>query len=145
MRLGDIPGVMSIADSLPEAPRWPESAYVRALDPEVQPARICLVADDPGADVAGFLITVLIPPQAELETIAVARRAQRRGWGAGLLANLLVRLKDLHITEVMLEVRESNDSARRFYAAAGFRETGCRPGYYSDPKEDAVLLARRVP
>ena len=145
MRAADIPGVMEIAAGLSEAPHWPNDAYRRALDPEAIPARIALVAEDPVAGVAGFLVAALIPPQADLETIAVVRKAQRRGLGACLLAELLALLKNRQMTEVMLEVRESNQAACRFYAAAGFQETGRRNGYYSDPKEDAILLARPVP
>jgi [ribosomal protein S18]-alanine N-acetyltransferase len=145
MQPADIPRAMEIAAGLPEAPRWPWNAYTRALDPEAIPARIAMVADDPAGGVAGFIVAALIPPQGELETIAVIRTAQRRGLGAALLAELFATLKNRHITEVMLEVRESNGAAREFYAAAGFQETGRRPAYYADPKEDAVLLARRIP
>jgi ribosomal-protein-alanine acetyltransferase len=103
------------------------------------------VADDLDSGLAGVGVAVLIPPQAELETIAVARLAQRRGIGACLLAELFENLKSRHITEVMLEVRESNGAARAFYASAGFAETSRRNSYYSDPKEDAILLARQIP
>ena len=39
-----------------------------------------------------------------------------------------------------LEVRESNVPARRLYGKFGFSEAGRRRGFYSDPKEDALLL-----
>jgi ribosomal-protein-alanine N-acetyltransferase len=92
----------------------------------------------------GFLITVLIPPQAELETIAVAKHTHRQGIATRLLTELLSMLQKKQITEVMLEVRQSNYAARGFYDSAGFAETGRRTGYYSDPKEDAILLSRPV-
>jgi ribosomal protein S18 acetylase RimI-like enzyme len=57
---------------------------------------------------------------------------------------LLTSLREAEITKVMLEVRASNHAARGFYACAGFVETGRRPGYYSDPEEDAILLARQL-
>jgi len=138
----DVPQVMAIASGLREAAQWPQSAYAHALDPEATPARIALVAEDRQAGISGFLITVLIPPQAELETIAVAPAAQRQGIGAQLWAALFDLVKKNQITEVMLEVRESNHAARAFYASSGFRETGRRAGYYHEPKEDAVLLSR---
>jgi len=40
----------------------------------------------------------------------------------------------------MLEVREANRSAQAFYRFLGFSEEGRRPGYYSNPVEDAVLM-----
>jgi ribosomal-protein-alanine N-acetyltransferase len=39
-----------------------------------------------------------------------------------------------------LEVRESNDAARRLYASRGFLEIGRRRGYYRRPAEDAIVL-----
>lgn len=145
MRAEDLARVIEIAAGLSGAPDWPENAYRRALDPEARPERLALVADDPPAGILGFVVAVLIPPQAELETIGVARPVQRQGMGASLLNELLTILENRQITEVMLEVRESNHPARALYAAARFEETGRRPAYYSDPQEDAILLARRIP
>jgi len=142
MRQHDVPQVMEIATSLPEAPHWPQSVYTNALDPEAAPERIAMVAELPQNLLAGFLITVLIPPQAELEVIAVAQHAQRQGIATRLLSELLSILQKRQITEVMLEVRQSNYAARYFYASAGFEETGRRTGYYTEPKEDAILLSR---
>ena len=138
----DVPRALDIANSLDEAPHWSADVYLNALDPSVRPARLALAAENPQAGVIGFLITVMIPPQAELETIAVSRQAQRHGIGARLFAELLSILREVQITEVMLEVRESNHSARAFYRSLRFAETGRRRGYYSDPKEDAILLHR---
>jgi len=142
MRRQDMALVMEIAAASPRAPHWPQTVYAAMLTPDAVPARIALVADDPLTGVLGFLVAVLIPPHAELESIAVVAPTQRQGIGALLLAELLAVLKKKQITEVMLEVRESNSAARAFYASAGFVETGSRTGYYSDPKEDAILLRR---
>jgi ribosomal-protein-alanine N-acetyltransferase len=87
---------------------------------------------------------VLIPPQAELEAIAVTGERQRRGIAGNLWSDLLIELKRFDITEVILEVRESNRPARAFYRASGFVETGRRRRYYADPEEDALLMRREV-
>ena len=144
MCLDDLAPVLKIAASLPQAPQWPQNAYANALDPYAAPERIALVAEPLDAGVAGFLVAVLVPPQAELEMIAVAGDAQRQGIATRLLSDLLSILQKRQITEVMLEVRKSNYPARAFYASAGFEETGRRTGYYIDPKEDAILLSRSL-
>jgi len=144
MRCDDIPRVLEIADGLSEAPHWPPETYMKALDSAALPARIALVAEDPESGVAGFLVTVMVPPQAELETIAVSKQVRRQGIAARLLAEVLRNLKEHQITEVTLEVRESNYPAQAFYRSSGFAQTGRRSGYYSDPKEDAILLQRSV-
>jgi len=139
MRAGDLGRVMEIAGSLRHAPHWPESAYMAAMDPENTPRRISLVVEDCGTAV-GFVVASLVPPEAELETIAVAVEAQRRGLGGMLLEALLVELRGKQVGEVSLEVRATNDAALRLYRGLGFVESGRRAGYYADPEEDAVLM-----
>lgn len=39
-----------------------------------------------------------------------------------------------------LEVRVSNHIAQRLYAKFGFQGAGVRKGYYSDNKEDALIM-----
>jgi ribosomal-protein-alanine N-acetyltransferase len=144
MRSDDLARVVEIADSLAEAPRWAPEVYARAADPGASPARIALVAESPDTGVAGFAVAVLIPHEAELETIAVAQTAQRQGIASRLLTELFDLLKGHDSAEVMLEVRASNYSALALYASLGFSETGRRKGYYTDPKEDAILLRRSL-
>jgi ribosomal-protein-alanine acetyltransferase len=144
MRPDDVSQVVRIADTLGEAPHWAPDRYARALDPSSVPRRIALVAEDPGAGITGFLVTVLIPPQAELETIAVDKPAQRQGIARRLFAALTAAMIEMCVTEILLEVRESNHPARALYASLGFLETGRRRAYYSDPEEDAILLHRPV-
>lgn len=144
MRLEDIDRVMAIANELKEAPHWPRETYAGAIDPGGRPARIALIAEGPGAEIVGFAMAVLIPPLAELETIAVAPAAQRQGIASRLFSELRAELNKLQITEVILEVRESNRAARALYHALGFAESGRRRGYYLDPPEDALLLRRPV-
>jgi ribosomal-protein-alanine N-acetyltransferase len=140
----DIPQVVAIADSLPDAPHWKAEVYQSMVDPARTPARICLVAEDSDRRLVGLGVVVLIPPQAELEAIAVTRELQRRGIAGNLWCDLLTELKRIHITEVILEVRESNRIAQGFYRASGFLETGRRRGYYADPQEDALLMRREI-
>ena len=71
----DLDRVMEIAASLKDAPQWPREAYTAALDmdpnQDATPRRIALVTDGGQAGkVMGLAVASLIPPQAELETIA---------------------------------------------------------------------------
>jgi [ribosomal protein S18]-alanine N-acetyltransferase len=144
MVAADVARVLEIAASLPESPNWPESAHLRALNPESTPHRIALVvagSDAAGSDeVEGFTVASVLPPQAELESIAVAVGSQRRGLGRMLLDALLSELRTAGVLEITLEVRASNNAALAFYRRAGFVQTGARRAYYADPVEDAVLM-----
>jgi ribosomal-protein-alanine N-acetyltransferase len=145
MTPSDLHRVMEIALSLKEAPLWPFAAYQAVLDPSAAPRRIALVATDPQTDVlVGFAVASMLPPQAELETIAVAAESQSHGVGRQLLAALAGELAVAQIEEILLEVRGSNKPARALYQSLGFSETGCRPRYYADPIEDALLLTLRL-
>lgn len=144
MHARDINRVMAIAESLTHAPHWSRDIYERALTPAGIPERIALIAEADG-EITGFLVASLIPPETELETIAVEAVSQKRGIGIRLFGELLAELSARQVTEVMLEVRESNAAARAFYGSLGFAETGRRRGYYSDPQEDGLLLRRPVP
>jgi ribosomal-protein-alanine N-acetyltransferase len=135
----DLGRVLEIAASLPESPHWPESAYLDALNPESTPRRIALVAAG-SEEVEGFTVASLLPPQAELESIAVAAGSQRRGLGRMLFDALLSELRKAGVLQINLEVRASNDAALAFYRCAGFSKTGLRRAYYADPVEDAVLM-----
>ena len=143
MTPADLDRVMEVAESLKEAPQWPRTAFERALDPVAQPRRIALVAEAVGA-VAGFAVASLLPPEAELETIAVASKAQRQGLARRLFAELAAELVAVRIADVFLEVRASNQPALGLYRGLGFAETGRRVRHYHDPVEDAVLMRLRL-
>ncbi len=148
MRADDLPRVLAIAAALPYAPRWPEAAYRAAIASSAgtEPLRrIALVMEDPEtALVAGFAVASLLPPEAELETVAVAPESQRRGLAHQLLTALAAQLHSAGAAELLLEVRASNAPAIHLYRRLGFAETGRRPGYYADPVEDALLMAWRL-
>jgi ribosomal-protein-alanine acetyltransferase len=145
MTQADLDQVIEIEQSLTDAPHWPRSAYLAALDPDAMPPRIALVIEESGSGVlAGFAVASLLSPQAELETIAAAPQFQRRGMAGRLFAALAAELRTTGVTDVILEVRASNEPALGFYRRSGFVETGRRPRYYHDPVEDAVLMCLRL-
>jgi ribosomal-protein-alanine N-acetyltransferase len=148
MQVDDIPSAIEIADSLLDAPHWPIAAYQAALNPNSEPHRIALVAETPKADtphsgaVVGFIVASVVAGEAELESIAVAADAQRRGIGGQLLSHLLAALTVRKVKRINLEVRASNHPALGLYTRHGFAQAGSRAAYYADPVEDAALLSR---
>lgn len=69
---------------------------------------------------------------------------RRRGIARELLARVAADARDLGAAVCSLEVRASNEGARAFYEALGFRSLGARPRYYSDG-EDALILEGPLP
>jgi [ribosomal protein S18]-alanine N-acetyltransferase len=141
----DIDSVFSLATALAGAPDWPRQRYEEALQAQASRRRIALVACDPrSTGLAGLAIASLIPPEAELESIAVARNLQRQGIGRQLFHALTAELRQQGVAELLLEARASNLPALAFYRAENFKQTGVRPYYYADPQEDAVLMSLRL-
>ena len=141
MTAADIDRAVALAAGLNSAPQWQRTSYLTAIAGEATPPRIALVAEEnPSETQTGFAVALLLPPESELETIAVAAAGQRRGVGRCLFAALAAELSAAGATSVHLEVRSSNAPALAFYAALGFEEIGRRPRYYADPVEDALLL-----
>jgi ribosomal-protein-alanine N-acetyltransferase len=141
----DVPRMMEIAESLSDAPHWPQAAYIAALNPESGTARIALVASEASEGaIFAFAVASLVPPQAELEMIAVAAENQRLGSASHLFEAMVEELRAGGVNEVLLEVRSSNHAALGFYRSVGFKETGRRLGYYADPIEDAAQMHLRL-
>ena len=96
-----------------------------------------------GAQLIGYAVLMLAAEEAHLLNLSIAPRAQRRGYGRGLLGNL-VGVARAHGAKVLyLEVRPSNGVGQRLYAGHGFKQIGVRRGYYPAPRgrEDALVLA----
>jgi len=86
---------------------------------------------------AGFWIMA-----GEAHIISIAVKASHRGRGIGelILAMLIEQAKSLGADVVTLEARVSNYVAQNLYLKYGFRKVGTRYGYYTDNREDAVIM-----
>jgi len=95
--------------------------------------------------VIGFVGVWLIADEAHIVTIAVREGHRRRGIGE-LLLIAGIELALMNERElVSLECRVSNDAAIALYDKYGFQRLGIRPRYYSDNREDAVIMtAERI-
>jgi ribosomal-protein-alanine N-acetyltransferase len=120
---------------------WSEDEMERLLlDRSVVAHRVLL-----GREIAGFMLSRRAADEAEILSVAVAQRRRGRGLAGKMLDLHLRRLAGFGTRQVFLEVDEANESARRLYARAGFREVGRREGYYtqeSGAASTAVVLRR---
>lgn len=93
--------------------------------------------------VGAALLEVLVP-ESELHSLAVLPGKRRRGLGAALLKSALSAARKRGATEMFLEVRRSNQAAIALYERAGFAALSVRRGYYSHPREDALVMRKRL-
>jgi ribosomal-protein-alanine N-acetyltransferase len=143
----DIPGILGIERASFSDP-WTEESFETALGLDRMQV---LVAETPGAEngddgsgLAGYVVALVIGPEAEIADLAVAPGWRRRGIGQALLARSIAELVVAGVRTLYLEVRESNQAARTLYGSNGFRSVGRRRGYYRQPVEDALLLRREI-
>ncbi len=140
MKPADGDATFQLAENIPEAAQWPRSDY----DLPERPEYSGWVAVRHGA-LVGFLVVRLLSGEMEILNIGVDPRSRRQGIAARLLAAALDKAKQSGLAIALLEVRASNSTAISFYERASFRETGRRHAYYSNPTEDAVMMALELP
>lgn len=140
MRWWDIDSVRAIEEAeFPHDPWtagqfWSELAHV----PET---RWYVVAEDEGV-IIGYAGLFCLPPDADVQTIAVASNAAGRGVGRALLRALEGAARMRGASRLTLEVAADNARARDLYARNGFEQIAVRPRYYGD--KDAIIMQKRL-
>ena len=81
--------------------------------------------------------------EGEITNVAVRADVRKQGLATKLLQELMRRGEALGVKAYTLEVRCHNIEAITLYERLGFRSEGIRPGFYTDPVEDAVIMWRR--
>lgn len=139
--IGDLEAVMRLERDTFPSDAWSPRTMVRELG---DPAGHYLVAEGGNGAVEGYA-GVLAPVGAEdadIQTVAVAEGARRRGLGRALVSALLAEAARRGAVRVFLEVRADNEGAQRLYRALGFEQIGVRRGYYQPDDVDAVVMRR---
>ena len=90
--------------------------------------------------VVGFAGFWIMAEEAHIINLAVCQPCRRKGIGELLLICLTDLATALKANLFILEVRASNTAALSLYHKYGFTVTGRRRGYYSDDREDAVVM-----
>ncbi|MGO9647996.1 MAG: ribosomal protein S18-alanine N-acetyltransferase [Terriglobales bacterium] len=134
--LDDVPALMVLEKHAVTAAHWSAEQYRTAFSSS-QVSRIALVSEDQEG-IQGFLVARGVGPDWEIENVAIAGAARRRGLGTRLLGEFLNAARSRGAMAVLLEVRESNSAARFLYEKWAFRESGRRANYYHDPQEAAI-------
>ena len=137
-RREELPEITRILEGAPEAAMWSEEALGAALSADFQPF---LVARSE-KEIVGFILGRMIGSEAEILNLAVKKAFRRRGVGNALVKAVMAMCESSRCTRAFLEVRESNRGGIAFYEGLGFRWVGRREGYYRNPVEAALVLAR---
>jgi [ribosomal protein S18]-alanine N-acetyltransferase len=137
MVVDDLPRVNAIERESYSVP-WSDATFrglLRRRDAEL------IVAESYGVVIA-YAIFWCVIDQSELGNVAVTAGWRGQGIGERLVAEVLRRAERRGVREMYLEVRPSNEVARRLYERFGFSQVGRRRNYYQAPVEDALVLRR---
>ncbi len=115
---------------------WTKVMYAQEIGREHSDCFVLIVNDE----VVAYISSWIVLDECTINKIACRSNLRRCGYGTMLLNHLIKKVHANSVKDLLIEVRESNDEAMAFYKKSGFIIKGLRKGYYSDAKEDAVLM-----
>ncbi len=133
----DLDGIQEIEQRAYPTP-WSRSMFAGEL---AKPGGFCVGAFQ-GEEMLGYVIVAKYVDAWHVMNIAVDAPFRGRGVARALLEHLFSATEDDADRGYTLEVRVSNAPAIHLYEQLGFVGTGVRRGYYTDNREDAVIMWR---
>lgn len=137
--LAEIDGVLAIEEASFTNP-WTREMYVAEFDH--RDVSLCYLARNTDQLVVGFCSVWRVMDELHINNLAVAPPYRRTGVATALLEHVMGEGANLGAVRATLEVRRSNEPARRLYERFGFSVSGIRRAYYTKPVEDALVLLR---
>lgn len=137
MTANDINDVLNISNLCFSTPWSRDSIYSELNNPL---AKYIVAKDLESNSVIGFIGVWIVMGEADITNIAVHPNYRNLTIGSKLLSSLISLCENLDCSLINLEVRSSNIPAQNLYKKFLFIENGLRKGYYTDNKEDAVLM-----
>jgi ribosomal-protein-alanine N-acetyltransferase len=139
LELGDLDEIERIERASYPTP-WSRSMFAGEL---AKPSSLSLGAVDEAGALVGYLILSRYVDAWHVMNVAVAPGRRREGIASALLRQLLDETRGGDARRgYTLEVRVSNVGAISLYERFGFRPKGVRRGYYTDNREDALIMWR---
>ena len=137
----DLQTILAIQGKNPLASQWREADYLRLTTELGGMILVAEIETMTPPKILGFAAFQRLIDEAELFNMAVDPEHQHQGVGKALLEEARTRLLQAGAKRVFLEVRQSNRAALGLYYSVGFGLHSQRKDYYSDPPEDAYILA----
>jgi [ribosomal protein S18]-alanine N-acetyltransferase len=124
--------------------RWTAAHYVDELKND-QSIMLRLESEENGT--VGFIVGRIVPAadsdvaiDADIYNIGIEPGLKRRGFGQLLFDALVDVCREKLVRRIWLEVRETNFPAIRFYERNGFQSVTIRSDFYSNPRENGVVM-----
>lgn len=124
--------------------RWGWAAYYAELQTRNKLLMLVARVNDGAQDfdqIAGYIVAREMAGELHINNVAVRDRHRRRRIGTELLQRVLEQGRKMGAKAAFLEVRRGNVSAQSLYKNCGFSAIAVRTNYYSEPREDAVVMS----
>lgn len=131
----DIDGVLAVEQQSFMTP-WSREGFVNEMNNELS-YYLVMVED---GKIIGYAGMWLIVDEAHVTNVAVLPEYRGKRLGEKLMSSLLEHAKKRGAIRMTLEVRASNTVAQGLYNKFGFTSQGRRRNYYTDTKEDALIM-----
>lgn len=139
----DLPAMMAIEKEVFPGSAWSEEQMSDELARTTQTRWYAVSDNDGDGVVTGYVGLYLSPPDADVQTIAVAPGQQGAGVGRALLSAAIDHAWQTGCTRIFLEVRADNEAALALYARSGFVRMGRRNRYYPDGADAITMRLRK--
>ena len=116
---------------------WSENA----LELFISDAGFCIACLD-GENLCSYCTVTTVLDEAQIINVATAESYKRQGCAKAVLERVLDECSKRSIGYISLEVRESNKGAISLYQNLGFNIVGKRIGFYSNPRENALVMVK---
>ena len=132
----DIPSVVAIEEEAFAIP-WTQEIFEHEMNGNNYAHYIVALENE---EVIGHFGMWIVLDECHITNIAVRKRLRGRGIGEKLMSEAIRLCKEMNVKLMTLEVRVSNDTAQNLYRKLGFQDGGIRKNYYTDDREDALVM-----
>jgi len=139
MRFPDLPEVEKL-EQVTFSDAWPKDAFEEYLDDLNAGGWVAAVQ----SRIIGYACCWFDSNQTHVTNLAVAPAYRRKSVAKRLMDCILSLARERESELIYLEVRISNEAARRFYETLEFETVNRRVKYYEHPVEDALIMVRRL-
>lgn len=136
MQESDLPKILEIEHACFPTP-WAPQSFVSELRDNEYARYFCLEHE---GKIIGYMGLWFILEEGHITNVAIAPGYQGMGRGEYLMRSVIELMVKEGMERMTLEVRASNMAAQGLYGRIGFVTAGVRKGYYSDNREDALIM-----
>ena len=116
---------------------WSPFAFTSELKENDYARYFCL---EVSGQIVGYMGLWFILEEGHITNVAITPLYRGNRWGEYLMRSVMKMMLSEGMERMTLEVRASNSPAQQLYERLGFVKAGVRKGYYSDNREDAIIM-----